>query len=476
MLKLSFSARQNGLVSCCVPLLLVAILTMAAPNSVSAAGGSCGGSGGFGLGASRRSWGGAGGGLFGGRQPIRNLLGRVASRLGEIGSGSMGSRGGSFGGSGGGSFGGRSFAGSFGSRTGGWSGGSAGGWSGRGLGSAGSFASTPTASTYGSWGSSSSSFLSDSYSHVSTQLTAPVVSAPLAFQPSVDTSAFLTTGIADCLSCGTTGSAGFPIDQGYVETGYSDLGYSSDIGYSSDTGFYDGSLPNYDGVPVDDGQIIDDDSLYDPGILGPNDYYDGGGSLLDDGSLPPPPGPAGDDTTRRSLKRKSFVKPAVLSVALPSDAQVYINGRLTKTEGSVRNYVAHKLKNGKGQGYQVKAVVNRDGKRLVRTQTVRMKPGITRTVEFDFNKPVTTVLALKVPTDAKVRLCGAETSATGERRFFETSKLKDGESWENYEIEVVVNRDGKELVARKSLKLHAGDSQSMVFDFHDQTGKLVAVK
>ena len=341
-----------------------------------------------------------------------------------------------------------------------------GSWSGRGLGSSGG----TTGSTYGSWGSSSSSLLNDSYSHVSTELSALAISAPLAFQPSVDTSAFLTTGIADCLSCGTTASAGFPIDQGYIETGY------SDIGYSSDTGFYDGSLPNYDGVPVDDGQIIDDDSLYNLGIPGPGDYYDGGGSLLDDGSLPPSPGPAGDDTTRMSPKQKSTVKPAVLSVALPTDAQVYINGRLTKTEGSVRNYVAHKLKNGKEQGYQVKAVVNRDGKRLIRTQTVRMKPGITRTVEFDFNKPVTTVLALKVPTDAKVRLCGAETSATGERRFFETSKLKDGESWENYEIEVVVNRDGKELVARQSLELHAGDSQSMVFEFHDETGKLVAVK
>jgi uncharacterized protein (TIGR03000 family) len=163
-------------------------------------------------------------------------------------------------------------------------------------------------------------------------------------------------------------------------------------------------------------------------------------------------------------------------VALPAEAEVYINGRLTKTEGSIRNYVARKLKAGEDIGYQIKAVINRDGKRLVRTQTVRMKAGITRTVEFDFNQPVTTVLALKVPADAKVRLCGAETTATGERRFFETSKLKDGQSWEDYEIEVIVNRDGKEVVARKSLELCAGDSESIVFDFEDSTGKLVALK
>jgi uncharacterized protein (TIGR03000 family) len=105
-----------------------------------------------------------------------------------------------------------------------------------------------------------------------------------------------------------------------------------------------------------------------------------------------------------------------------------------------------------------------------------MKRGVTRTVEFDFDKPVTTLLALKVPENAKVLLCGAETSATGERRFFETSKLQDGETWDNYEIEVVISRNGKEVVARKTLNLHAGDSRSIVFDFQDKTGKLVALK
>ena len=456
MFKPSFNTRKNGFKSCCAPWLLAAILTIAAPGSASAAGGSWGGSGGFGL--SGGSWGGSRGGLFGGRQPIRNLLGRVASRLGSGSLGSGGSGGGSLGSFGsrlGGRFSGGSLGGSFGGGAGGWSGGS--------MGSAVDFAGGSSTSTYGSWGSGYSSYLNDSSSYVSTELAAPAYSPQFATQSFVDTSAFVTSAVTGCLSCDSTGLAGIP-GQGYVETGY-----------QSDTGFHDGSLPNYDGVSVDDGQIIDDDSLYDPGILDPNDYYDGSDSLLDDGPLPPP-GPAGDDSTLWRQNRKPTAKPAVLSVALPAEAEVYINGRLTKTEGSVRNYVARKLKAGKEVGYQVKAVVNRDGKRLVRTQMVRMKPGITRTVEFDFDRPVTTVLALKVPVDAKVRLCGAETSATGERRFFETSKLKDGQSWEDYEIEVVVNRDGKEVVARKSLELCAGDSQSIVFDFEDNTGKLVAVK
>jgi uncharacterized protein (TIGR03000 family) len=253
-------------------------------------------------------------------------------------------------------------------------------------------------------------------------------------------------------------SIGIPVDQGYTETGY-----------SSDTGFHDGSMPNYDG-----GQTISDDEIYDSGISAPTDYYNEGDSLLDGGGTPPPPGPAGTDSTR-SLP-EADPDAAVLSIALPSEARVYINGRLTRTEGSVRNYVARRLKAGKDHGYQIKAILDRGGKTLVRTQTVRMKRGVTRTVEFDFDKPVTTLLALKVPENAKVLLCGAETSATGERRFFETSKLQDGETWDNYEIEVVISRNGKEVVARKTLNLHAGDSRSIVFDFQDKTGKLVALK
>ena len=458
MFKLSFNTRKNGFKSRLAPWLLAAILTVAAPGSASATGGSWGGSGGFGL--SGGSWGGSGGGLFGGRQPIRNLLGRIASRMGGGSLGSGGSGGGSLG-----NFGGRFSGGSFGGNTGGSFGGSTGGWSGGSAGSTLDFAGGFSGSNYGSWGSGYSSYLNDSPSYVSTELAAPAYSTQFATQSFVDTSAFVTPAVTGCLSCDSTGLAGIPMGQGYVETGY-----------QSDTGFHDGSLPSYDGVPVDDGQIIDDEGLYDPGIIGPNDYYDGSDSLLDDGPLPPP-GPAGDDSAFwRQKNKKPSVKPAVLSVALPAEAEVYINGRLTKTEGSIRNYVARKLKAGEDIGYQIKAVINRDGKRLVRTQTVRMKAGITRTVEFDFNQPVTTVLALKVPADAKVRLCGAETTATGERRFFETSKLKDGQSWEDYEIEVIVNRDGKEVVARKSLELCAGDSESIVFDFEDSTGKLVALK
>lgn len=460
MLKLSFSSRAKGLVSFCAPFVLAAVVAIAAPSLATAAGGSWGGSGGFGSGGSGGgSWGGSGGGLFGGRQPIRNLLGRVTSRIGSGSLGSGGSRGGSFGGSFGGSGGGL-FGGSGGGSVGGSTGGSTGGsW-----GSAGGYAAGSSGSAYGSWGSNYLSSLSDSHNYVSNQVTAPVYAAPVVSQPYVDMSSYASPSITGCPSCGTTTSMGIPTQQGIIETDY-----------SSDTGFHDGSMPNYDGMPVDSGQIIDDSSIYEPGISAPTDYYDeGGSSLLDSGGTPPPPGPAGDDSTQSVPKAAADA--AVLSIALPVDARVYINGRLTKTEGSVRNYVARKLDEGTEQGYQVKAILMRNGKQLVRTETVQMKRGVTRTLEFDFDKPVTTLLSLKVPANAKVRLCGAETSATGERRFFETSKLQDGESWDNYEIEVTVDREGEEVVARKTLSLHAGDSRSIVFDFQDKTGKLVALK
>jgi uncharacterized protein (TIGR03000 family) len=272
-----------------------------------------------------------------------------------------------------------------------------------------------------------------------------------------------------------------PFSSSTVETGY-----SVDSQFSSDTGFYDGAMPNYEaGVPVDgmpiDGNHVDGmpiDGGYDPGSAAP--YYDNdlnsGSSLLDDGSSPPPPlpGPSDDDSAMRSQPKSNNA--AILSVSLPTDAEVYINGKRTKTEGDVRNYVSRRLQSGQSQPCLVKAVIHRDGKRLVRTRTVALTAGEVSSLKLDFDQPATTLLAVTVPENATVRLCGSETSAKGEQRFFETNKLADGETWKDYEIEVVVERDGKSIVTRRSLTLVAGETHNVSFDLNDQTGQLVASK
>ena len=164
--------------------------------------------------------------------------------------------------------------------------------------------------------------------------------------------------------------------------------------------------------------------------------------------------------------------PAILSLQLPPEAKVYINDRLTKTEGSERRYVSKNLKQGKEYRYRVKAVIEKDGEMIVRNRLIKMRPGSEKTVAINF-QPVLTTLVLNVPEDAKVILDGNETGMTGSRRTFATKKLHDG-SWDDYTVEVVVERDGKQVVKRRSLDLAAGETRFLDFEFESGTTGLAA--
>jgi uncharacterized protein (TIGR03000 family) len=75
-----------------------------------------------------------------------------------------------------------------------------------------------------------------------------------------------------------------------------------------------------------------------------------------------------------------------------------------------------------------------------------------------------TSLTLHVPADAKVWLAGNETASSGQTRLFETTTLKDGQSWKNYEIKVATVVDGKEQVVSKTIELVAGRSVELTLD------------
>ena len=217
--------------------------------------------------------------------------------------------------------------------------------------------------------------------------------------------------------------------------------------------------------------------------FGPVDGYS---PSLDGGfgaGLPDAPSPDGEDedinSTRQSnqkpivelasisLRRRSprpvltraGTGEAVLGLSVPEDAKVYINGKLTATPGTLREYVSRKLKSGKTYSYQVKAVVERDGKNLVRSRLVRIPTGTSRLVEFDFTRPQVTRLVLKVPADAEVLLDGQETKATGNVRVFSTEKLTDEQSWKDYQVEVRYEIAGKQVVRKQSLTLTAGATE-----------------
>jgi uncharacterized protein (TIGR03000 family) len=198
----------------------------------------------------------------------------------------------------------------------------------------------------------------------------------------------------------------------------------------------------------------------------------GNNGLPPAGNNAPPPGgtlpPANTDTSIRSTE-------GLLSVAVPEDARIFVNGQLTSSTGDLRQYVSRGLKSGYNYTYEVKAEVVRDGKTVEQVKTVDLRAGQTAKLAFDFapGKSLETSLTVHVPADAKVFLAGNETAATGETRVFKTAGLTEGKGWEGYTIRVVLERDGKTITKEEKISLKAGDEKEISFDF-DANGDRVA--
>lgn len=235
-----------------------------------------------------------------------------------------------------------------------------------------------------------------------------------------------------------------------------------------------GLVPNDIGYPANGGMSGSNSLNPVPGI-----YYDGGITSPTvpgtDSTLPvtpPNPGPTENGDTTGATKPAD--QSAVLNLLLPADAQVYINEKLTRTAGEKRSYVSRNLKPSSDYHYQVKAVVVRDGQEIIRTQLVTIEAGTSETVEFDFDTAPVTTLAINVPEDAKIKLCGKETAAKGDLRHFATSKLEPGMTWQDYTVEVTVQRAGKTVRQEKKLDLLAGETYALDFEFDSADEKIAA--
>ena len=154
----------------------------------------------------------------------------------------------------------------------------------------------------------------------------------------------------------------------------------------------------------------------------------------------------------------------MLRLKVPEEAKVYVNGQLTQTPGAVRSFESENLVAGRVYKYKVKAVIERDGKQLVRSKLVSLRAGSLKETLLDFDAPATTVLALKVPADATVKLCGKPTTLDGIKRRFVTTRLADGEVCEGYSIEVSYRVDGELVKQVREIDLAAGDVRSLTFD------------
>lgn len=157
-----------------------------------------------------------------------------------------------------------------------------------------------------------------------------------------------------------------------------------------------------------------------------------------------------------------------LRVTVPAEAKIYINDRETTTAGIDRRYISRGLQQGVRYAYEVRAEL--DGQS--QTRVVSLQAGRSALVAFDFDQqaPATAVatktrLTVNVPADAQVSLAGTATRSQGKTRSFTTTKLSEGQAWENYTIVASVVRDGETVTKEQSIELHGGQDREISFDF-----------
>jgi len=78
---------------------------------------------------------------------------------------------------------------------------------------------------------------------------------------------------------------------------------------------------------------------------------------------------------------------ALLSMWVPEEAKVFVNGYQTKSTGTHRQYISNGLKSGLAYAYEIRVVIERDGKPVEETRTVTLVGGQRTAVAFSFASP-----------------------------------------------------------------------------------------
>jgi uncharacterized protein (TIGR03000 family) len=74
----------------------------------------------------------------------------------------------------------------------------------------------------------------------------------------------------------------------------------------------------------------------------------------------------------------------LLTIQVPAEATVFVNGLKTKSTGANRSYVSHGLKPGFSYKYEVRAVVTRGKTQVEDSKVVYLTAGATEGIAFDF--------------------------------------------------------------------------------------------
>jgi uncharacterized protein (TIGR03000 family) len=99
----------------------------------------------------------------------------------------------------------------------------------------------------------------------------------------------------------------------------------------------------------------------------------------DSGIIPPLPGHSSLESTPSDS--------GILTVWVPYEAKVTINGLPTKSTGSKRHFVSYGMHPGYTYKYEVKAEVVREGKIVTEVQTISLVAGEQGGIAFGFNNP-----------------------------------------------------------------------------------------
>ncbi|MCY3012482.1 MAG: TIGR03000 domain-containing protein [Planctomycetota bacterium] len=165
-----------------------------------------------------------------------------------------------------------------------------------------------------------------------------------------------------------------------------------------------------------------------------------------------------------------------LVVNLPEDAKMFVNGNATTSTGTSRHFISRNLNEGESYRFELKAVLaDANGNEVQKTKTVVLNSGNGEEINFDMqsnDEPTETVLTLKVPEDASVILANNVTKNSGSARVFRTKQLRNGESWDDYKIQVTVAGVTKEKVIR----LIGGDNLELTFNFDDAVDAKLAMQ
>lgn len=108
-------------------------------------------------------------------------------------------------------------------------------------------------------------------------------------------------------------------------------------------------------------------------------------TVPDEPEVPDAPEPAMPEPTMPETSDSSAQNSGVLTVWVPYDAKVTVNGLETKSIGSRRQFVSFGLKPGFSYKYVVRAEVVRNGQLQEDTQTVMLTAGKITAVAFGFN-------------------------------------------------------------------------------------------